>query len=112
MRFFAAGWIVRAVPLLAIPLHAVFIFLIGQMFSDWFVCLACICLLIGMASVTVFGDAITPPDTEAQNIVDAYAKAKKRGKVFNVVAVILLMVAVATNNLIAITVRSAHHYGN
>ncbi len=50
-----AGWIVRAAPMLAIPLHAVFILVVGQMFSDWFVCCACICLMIGLSAVPLFG---------------------------------------------------------
>jgi hypothetical protein len=100
------GWIVRAVPLLAVPLHAVFIFLIGQMFSDWFVCFACIFLIIGMSAVTIFGAGITPPDTEARNVVDAYKAAKKKGLIFNVLAGLCLVAAVATNDLISQAVRT------
>jgi hypothetical protein len=91
------------VPLLAVPLHAVFIFLIGQMFSDWFVCLACIFLLVGMSSVTIFGKGITPPDTDAQTIVAEFKQAQRKGLAFNVLAVVCLVLAVATNGLVSQT---------
>ncbi len=98
-----AGWIIRAMPLLAVPLHAVFILLIGQIFSDWFICAACVCLLIGMICITIWFDEGTKPTNDAQDIVDDFKKAKKKGLIFNIVAGIFILLAVATNDLISIT---------
>ena len=42
-----------AVPGTAPINHAVFILLIGQMFADWFVCLAYLCLMVAMSAVTI-----------------------------------------------------------
>lgn len=95
------GWIVRAVPLLAVPLHAVFIMLIGQIFSDWFVCVACICLLIGMSAVTIWFREGTKPFDNAEDIVTDYKKAKKKGLAFNLIAVLSIAVAIASNDLIS-----------
>eukprot|EP01043_Picozoa_sp_COSAG02_P032304 COSAG02_NODE_2152_length_9655_cov_6.433654_8_plen_461_part_00 len=91
------GWIVRAVPLLAVPLHTVFILLVGQMFSDWWVCLACVCLMIAMSAITLFGAGVIPPTADAGEINRAFTKAKRKGVAFNLFAVLFFVAAVATN---------------
>ena len=91
------GWIVRAVPLLAVPLHAVFILLIGQMFADWFICLACLCLMVALSAVTIFGAGIVPPTADATEPDSAFTSAKRKGILFNILALLFLVAAIATN---------------
>lgn len=48
------GWIVRFIPCLYAPLTGIFILLLGQMFSDWFVMGGVLCLVTSQLATATF----------------------------------------------------------
>lgn len=99
------GWIVRGVPMLSLPLHAVFLLVIGQMFSDWWICLAVICLMIGDGALTWFGQKIPNSYATWQGPKQAISTAKKKGLLFTILGLILLVIGLASNDLLPELVR-------
>lgn len=94
-----AGWIVRGVPCLYGPLVGVFIILLGQMASDWFVMGACICLIIAQLSVAIFasGIATAVDDKMVTEPLESLKRAKHMALLFNLIAVVLAVVSILTN---------------
>jgi hypothetical protein len=94
------GWIVRGVPLLTVPLHAVFLLVIGQMFADWWICAACICFMIGDGALTWFGQNIPRSYTTWEGPKKQIGIAKKKGLAFSVLGLVFLLIGLAYNDLL------------
>lgn len=94
------GWIIRAVPLLKVPLHAILILVIGQIFSDWYICGACVCFIIGDTALTIFGADIVESYATFEGPKMAIKRAKLKGLLFHIAGSILLVVFLATNDIL------------
>lgn len=95
------GWLTRGIPLLTVPLHAVFILAVGQMFADWWVCMGCVCFMIGDGAVTYFGSAIPAAYATFHAPMKFVKKAKLKGTLCMLLGVIFMFMGLTTNDLIS-----------
>eukprot|EP01048_Picozoa_sp_COSAG05_P006601 COSAG05_NODE_437_length_9835_cov_3.761915_3_plen_217_part_00 len=71
------------------------------MFSDWFVCAACVCTMLALSSATIYGQDLPPPATDFKPPLFSFESAKKKAMIWHVLALVFLLLAVATNDMLA-----------
>jgi hypothetical protein len=93
------GWIVRFVPCLYAPLTGIFILLMGQIFSVWFVMGAVLCLCCAQLSVALFGSGFEMSTTDKDSTVQLakIGRAYHYATAFNLGAVGLFATAIYRN---------------